>query len=72
VERSTVVAVVVIFLLGLVAGLALAEFLVSATVAVGVTVIVVIVALVAYLLIRRWVRSKRQRSARLGESRPAE
>jgi amino acid transporter len=71
VERSTVVAVIVIFLLGLVAGLALAEFLVSATVAIGVTVIVVIVALVAYLLIRRRIRSKRQRSVRLGESRPA-
>lgn len=70
-ERSTVVAVIVIFLLGLVAGLALAEFLVSATVAIGVTVIVVIVALVAYLLIRRRIRSKRQRSVRLGESRPA-
>jgi len=67
VKRSTVVAVVVIFLLGILAGLALAEFLVSATVAVGVTVIVVIVALVAYLLIRRRIRSERARPGPAGE-----
>jgi hypothetical protein len=60
VNRSTVVVVLVIFLLGILAGLALAEFLVSATAAVGVAVIVVVIALIAYFLIRRRIRSTRE------------
>jgi drug/metabolite transporter (DMT)-like permease len=59
VNRSTVVAVLVIFLLGILAGLALARFLVSAIAAIGVAVIVVIVALIAYYLIRRRLRPKK-------------
>ena len=57
-NRSTVIVVLVIFLLGVLAGLALAEFLVSATAAIGVAVIVVVIALVAYFLIRRRMREE--------------
>ena len=58
-NRSTVVVVLVTFLLGILAGLALAKFLVSAIAAVGVAVIVVIIALIAYYLIRRRLRAKK-------------
>lgn len=61
-NRSTVIVVLVIFLLGVLAGLALAEFLVSATAAIGVAVIVVVIALVAYFLIRRRMRSRSERT----------
>lgn len=62
-NRSTVIVVLVIFLLGVLAGLALAEFLVSATAAIGVAVIVVVIALVAYFLIRRRMRSRSEPTA---------
>jgi uncharacterized membrane protein YfcA len=67
VNRSTVVVVLVIFLVGVLAGLALAEFLVSATAAIGVAVIVVVLALVAYYVIRRRIRSRSEQTRRAGE-----
>jgi uncharacterized membrane protein YfcA len=60
VNRSTVVVVLAIFLLGVLAGVALAEWLVSAVVAIGVAVVVVVIALIAYYLIRRRIRSRRE------------
>jgi hypothetical protein len=72
VNRSSLVIVLVIFLLGILAGLALAEFLVGATVAIGTAVIVVIVALIAYFLIRRRIRAKREQvRSTVEERRPA-
>jgi hypothetical protein len=56
--RSTVVIVLAIFLVGVLAGLALAEWLVSAAAALGLAVIVVVICLIGYLLIRRRVRSR--------------
>jgi dipeptide/tripeptide permease len=56
--RSTVVIVLAIFLVGVLAGLALAEFLVSATAALGLAVVVVVIGLIAYWLIRRRIRPK--------------
>jgi uncharacterized membrane protein YfcA len=67
VTRSTVVVVLAIFLLGVLAGVALAEWLVSAVVAIGVAVVVVVIALIAYYLIRRRVRSKRKQPQQADE-----
>jgi uncharacterized membrane protein YfcA len=53
VNRSTVVVVLAIFLLGVLAGVALAKWLVSAVAAIGVAVVVVVIALIAYYVIRR-------------------
>jgi uncharacterized membrane protein YfcA len=59
-NRSTVVVVLAIFLLGVLAGVALAKWLVSAVAAIGVAVVVVVIALIAHYLIRRRIRSKRE------------
>jgi uncharacterized membrane protein YfcA len=67
VNRSTVVVVLAIFLLGVLAGVALAKWLVSAVAAIGVAVVVVVVALIAYYLIRRRIRSKREQPRRADE-----
>jgi protein-S-isoprenylcysteine O-methyltransferase Ste14 len=53
VNRSTVVVVVVTFVLGVLAGLALAEWLVSAGTAIAVALVLVAIGLIAYFLIRR-------------------
>ena len=66
-NRSTVVVVLAIFLLGVLAGVALAEWLVSAVVAIGVAVVVVVIALIGYYLIRRRIRSKREQPQQAGE-----
>jgi uncharacterized membrane protein YfcA len=67
VNRSTVVIVVVIFLVGVLAGIAFAKWLVSAVAAIGVAVVVVVVALIAYYLIRRRIRSKMEQPQRADE-----
>jgi uncharacterized membrane protein YfcA len=67
VNRSTVVVVLAIFLLGVLAGVALAEWLVSAVVAIGVAVVVVVIALIAYYLIRRRIRSTREQPQQADE-----
>ena len=66
-NRSTVVAVVVIFLLGVLAGFAFAKWLVSAVTAIGIAVVVVVVALIAYYLIRRRIRARREQPRRADE-----
>jgi hypothetical protein len=60
-NRSTVAVVLLILVVGILMGLALAKWLVGAAAAIGVTLIVLVVALVAYLLIRRRIRAARQR-----------
>jgi uncharacterized membrane protein YfcA len=60
VNRSTLVVVCAIFLLGVLAGVALAKWLVSAAAAIGVAVVVVVIALIASYLIRRRIRSRRE------------
>jgi uncharacterized membrane protein YfcA len=67
VNRSTVVVVLAIFLLGVLAGVALAKWLVSAVAAIGLAVVVVVIALIAYYLIRRRIRSKREQPQRADE-----
>jgi hypothetical protein len=57
--RFKVALVLLILVLGILIGLALAEWLVGAAAAVGVTLIVLAVALGAYLLIRRRIRAGR-------------
>jgi uncharacterized membrane protein YfcA len=59
VNSSTVVVVLTIFLLGVLAGVALAKWLVSAVAAIGVALVVVVIALIAHYLIRRRILSKR-------------
>jgi uncharacterized membrane protein YfcA len=60
VNRSTVVVVVVTFVLGVLAGLALAEWLVSAGTAIAVALVLVAIGLIAYFLIRRRLRVRRE------------
>jgi hypothetical protein len=60
VNRSTIVVVVVTFVLGVLAGLAFAEWLVSAATAIGIALVLVAVALIAYFLIRHRIRSTRE------------
>ena len=55
--RFKVALVLLILVVGILIGLALAEWLVGAAAAVGATLIVLAVALVAYLLIRRRIRA---------------
>ena len=59
-NRSTVVVVVVTFVLGVLAGLALAEWLVSAGTAIAVALVLVAIGLIAYFLIRRRLRTREQ------------
>jgi uncharacterized membrane protein YfcA len=67
VNRSIVVVVLAIFLVGVLAGVALAKWLVSAVAAIGVAVVVVVIALIAYYLIRRRIRSKREQPQQADE-----
>jgi protein-S-isoprenylcysteine O-methyltransferase Ste14 len=60
VNRSTVVVVVVTFVLGVLAGLALAEWLVSAGTAIAVALVLVAIGLIAYFLIRRRLGGREQ------------
>jgi hypothetical protein len=55
--------VLLILVVGILVGLALAEWLVGAAAAIGVTLIVLGVALVAYLLIRPRIRAARAEAA---------
>jgi hypothetical protein len=61
--RFTVALVLLILVVGILVGLALAEWLVGAAAAIGVTLIVLGVALVAYLLIRPRIRAARAEAA---------
>jgi uncharacterized membrane protein YfcA len=67
VNRSAVVIVVVIFLVGVLAGIAFAKWLVSAIAALGLAVLVVVVALIAYYLIRRRIQARREQQRRVDE-----
>jgi uncharacterized membrane protein YfcA len=67
VNRSTVVVVVVAFVLGVLAGLALAEWLVSAGTAIAVALVLVAIGLIAYFLIRRRMRARREHPRRADE-----
>jgi uncharacterized membrane protein YfcA len=67
VNRSAVVVVLAIFLLGVLAGVALAKWLVSAVAAIGVAVVVVVIAFIAYYLIRRRIRAKREQRQQADE-----
>jgi uncharacterized membrane protein YfcA len=67
VNRSTVVVVVVTFVLGVLAGLALAEWLVSAGTAIAVALVLVAIGLIAYFLIRRRIRASREQPRRADE-----
>jgi uncharacterized membrane protein YfcA len=60
VNRSSVIVVLLTFVLGVLAGLAFARWLVSAATAIGVALVLVAIALIAYFLIRRRIRSKRE------------
>ncbi len=66
-NRSTVVVVVVAFVLGVLAGLALAEWLVSAGTAIAVALVLVAIGLIAYFLIRRRMRARREQPRRADE-----
>jgi uncharacterized membrane protein YfcA len=66
VNRSTVV-VVVTFVLGVLAGLALAEWLVSAGTAIAIALVLVAIGLIAYFLIRRRIRARREQPRRADE-----
>ena len=59
-SRSTFAGAIVIFLLGVLAGLALAKWVIGASVAIAVTFLVLLVALAVFLLLRRRVREARQ------------
>jgi uncharacterized membrane protein YfcA len=67
VNRSTVVVVVVTFVLGVLAGLALAEWLVSAGTAIAIALVLVAIGLIAYFLIRRRIRARRDQPRRADE-----
>jgi uncharacterized membrane protein YfcA len=67
VNRSAVVIVVVIFLAGVLAGIAFAKWLVSAVAALGLAVLVVVVALIVYYLVRRRIQVRRERPRRVDE-----
>jgi uncharacterized membrane protein YfcA len=67
VNRSTVVVVVVTFVLGVLAGLALAEWLVSAGTAIAIALVLVAIGLIAYFLIRRRIRARREQPRRAEE-----
>jgi uncharacterized membrane protein YfcA len=67
VNRSTVVVVVVTFVLGVLAGLALAEWLVSAGTAIAIALVLVAIGLIAYFLIRRRIRARREQPRRADE-----
>jgi uncharacterized membrane protein YfcA len=67
VNRSSVVVVLVTFVLGVLAGLAFAKWLVSAATAIGVALVLVAVALIAYFLIRRRIEAKREQPRRAHE-----
>jgi uncharacterized membrane protein YfcA len=67
VNRSTVVVVVVAFVLGVLAGLALAEWLVSVGTAIAVALVLVAIGLIAYFLIRRRMRARREQPRRADE-----
>ena len=57
--RLTGAIVFLILVVGILIGLALAEWLVGVAAAIGVTLVVLGVALVAYLMIRRRIRAAR-------------
>jgi uncharacterized membrane protein YfcA len=67
VNRSTVVVVVVTFVLGVLAGLALAEWLVSAGTAIAIALVLAAIGLIAYFLIRRRIRARREQPRRADE-----
>jgi uncharacterized membrane protein YfcA len=67
VNRSTVVIVVVTFVLGVLAGLALAEWLVSAGTAIAIALVLVVIGLIAFFLIRRRIRARREQPRRADE-----
>jgi uncharacterized membrane protein YfcA len=67
VNRSTVVIVVVTFVLGVLAGLALAEWLVSAGTAIAIALVLVAIGLIAFFLIRRRIRARREQPRRADE-----
>jgi uncharacterized membrane protein len=62
--RFTIGAVLLILVVGILIGLALAEWLIGAAAAIGVALIVVAVALVAFFTIRRRIRAARAERAR--------
>lgn len=66
-NRSTVVVVVVAFVLGVLAGLALAEWLVSAGTAIAIALVLVAIGLIAYFLIRRRIRARGEQPRRADE-----
>jgi hypothetical protein len=59
VMRFTIASVLLILVVGILIGLALAEWLLGAVAAIGIALIVAAVALVAYLMIRRRIRVAR-------------
>ena len=59
VMRFTIASVLLILVVGILIGLALAKWLLGAAAAIGVALIVAAVALVAYLMIRRRIRVAR-------------
>ena len=62
--RFTIASVLLILVVGILIGLALAEWLIGAAAAIGVALIVVAVALVAYFMIRRRIRVAKAERAR--------
>jgi membrane protein implicated in regulation of membrane protease activity len=53
--------VVIVLIAGILIGLALAKWLVSAVAAIGTALVIVAVVLVAYLVIKRRMRARRER-----------
>jgi protein-S-isoprenylcysteine O-methyltransferase Ste14 len=59
--KRGLVVIVLILVAGVLIGLALAKWLVSAVAAIGTALVIVAVVLVAYLVIKRRMRARRER-----------
>jgi protein-S-isoprenylcysteine O-methyltransferase Ste14 len=59
--KRGLVVIVLILVAGILIGLALAKWLVSAVAAIGTALVIVAVVLVAYLVIKRRMRARRER-----------
>jgi threonine/homoserine efflux transporter RhtA len=61
--KGTVVTVLLILVVGILIGLALAKWLVSAVAAIGTALVIVVIVAIAYLVIRRRARERREQAA---------
>jgi hypothetical protein len=61
--KGTVVTVLLILVVGILIGLALAKWLVSAVAAIGTALVIVVIVAIAYLVIGRRARERREQAA---------